>query len=1083
MKKFLALAMAAVLLICSFASCAAGMGDTSAIDEYVPEKDYLVDDKGNTFYFEEAEGETAILVKYSGKATRDDKVVIPAMFGDRTVTTIGDNAFYNLAALVEVTIPDTVTVIGKHAFAGCTELTVVNLPAGMISIGEAAFARCEKLTTLNDADHPLNALESIGAKAFWECKVLATINGGKLPATLKEIGEGAFWACESLTSVEFPESVEKIGDLAYYNCTGLESIKLHNNFKAENLGKFIFTTETSTLKDKIDTSNLTEGSDAWNYVQNIAEPAEEETVDPSNPDETEDPDVPDTKEPETQKPEDPETNPPETKPAEPDTYVTHLSFDELRKNGDGAQGVFTPGQAAGWDKIATVDKTYMSMDFWGWVGVIGEVGQFGYQIDNGPIVYDETFAVTAEQGVVEAAAGTGADNASRMLIKIDISKISGESTVKTYYKSVSGKAEVLAEFTVKREAPALTAPAGEAQPVHIISGEALYPPVGANDVAGHTPYEGYVNIIPSSDDPYYLLPAGFTGARYVSIKYCTTTADKCNTQIYLGSTGEGPRNDNTMLQTPIVGDGNWNIVVFDLDQLKEPLNAEYYVSYFRFDVLQAGFQTDENGNYIYINEEAGNIAKLPMPAGADIDVAYVAFFNSYSDAYAYEYGLPKPAIQTTKPEGYDNATDVEFEAQAEAIKDDANIFVNDNGTFGYVYLKAPDGLENAKSIPVKFTVDEDGTYKLLVTMMGWTGTPRTGYVQIDDGVCYYIRSEGNEVAEDGTLPMYVEISEKLTAGEHTFTLYLANDFDNSTVKSLYFDKLSFVNANQRPANMTNVALNQRIESSDSYIPPEGFFHHEQLIDGIWTTYPAGPTLGWNSKTDIAYPQDCNIDIDITLDKAYTIYDIILKPMQWSMGEKTPQDFTLQLSIDGQTWVTVVTEVDMNTAAESDTAVVPVVYNLEEPVDAKYFRMHITRHSNVIDMSGAYNSGIGEIELWGVEAAEQPEDTSVTKGPLSMPKTTFVEGEAVNVIASGSGTDWVGIYEINDEFPAIGSIYWYYVADYAAGEAVNIRGICEVGADQKSNGREGLPAGEYKVILFSNDGYEVIEQINITITAA
>ncbi len=1077
MKKFLALAMAAVLLVCSLASCASGLGNTGAIDEYVPEKDYLVDEKGNTFYFEEAEGETAILVKYNGKATRDDKVVIPAMFGDRTVTTIGDDAFYNLAAIVEVTIPDTITTIGKHAFAGCTELTVVNLPASVVTIGEAAFAKCTKLTTLNDADHPLPALETIGDKAFWECTALTTINGGKLPETLKEIGAAAFWGCAALTSVEFPASVEKIGDLAYYNCTGLESIKLHDNFKAENLGKFIFTTKESTLKDKIDLSNLTEGSDAWNYVQSIAEPADDETVAPVDPDETQEPD-------ETQAPDPDETQEPdETEPPEPEVIVAHLSFDELRKNGDGAQGVFTPGAASGWDKVATVDKTVMTLDFWGWVAINGKVGQFGYQIGSGPIVYDDSFTVEAEGPVKDAAAGTGADNASRMLIKIDISKISGEQTVKTYYKNAAGKAEVLSEFTVKREAPALTAPVGDSQPIHIIEGEALVPPAGANGVSSYTAYEGYVNVVPSTDDPHYLLPAGFTGGRYVSIKYCTSTADKCNTQIYLGSTGTAPSNDNTMLQTPIVGDGNWNLVIFDLDQLKEPLNAEYYVSYFRFDALQAGFQTDEDGNYIYINEEAGNIAKLPLPEGADIDVAYIAFFNTYAEAYAYEYGYPTPGIQTTKPEGFDKATDVEFEDQA--VTDDANVYANNNGTFGYVYLKAPDGLENAKNIPVKFTVEENGTYNFLVTMMGYTGTVRTGYVQIDEGVCYYIRSEGNEVTEDGTQAMYVQFSEKLTAGEHTFTIYLANDFDNSTVKSLYFDKLSFIKEDNRPANMTNVALNQQIDSPNSYIPPEGFFHHEQLVDGIWTTYPEGPTLGWNTSVDPGIGETAPASFTVTLDKVYTLYDIVLKPMKWSQGTKMPRDFYIELSVDGENWTTVVTETDLDCSAENDLSVVPVVYELEKPADAKYFRLTITKHSAYPDLgTGAYNSAIGELELWGVEAADQPaEDTSVTDGPLTMAKTEFVEGEDINVIATGSGKDWVGIYEINDVIPDIGSIYWYYVADYPAGEAVNIRGICEPGQTQKDLGREGLPAGEYKVIAFSNDGYDVLGQINITIKAA
>ena len=76
MKKYLAVALAALLLVCSLASCVAGQG---SIDDYTPEVDYLVTEQG-TFYFEEAEGETAILVKYNGKATKDDHVIIPSTF-------------------------------------------------------------------------------------------------------------------------------------------------------------------------------------------------------------------------------------------------------------------------------------------------------------------------------------------------------------------------------------------------------------------------------------------------------------------------------------------------------------------------------------------------------------------------------------------------------------------------------------------------------------------------------------------------------------------------------------------------------------------------------------------------------------------------------------------------------------------------------------------------------------------------------------------------------------------------------------------------------------------------------------------
>lgn len=269
MKKYLAIALAALLLVCSMASCTTGKG---TIDDYTPEVDYLVTEQG-TFYFEEAEGETAILVKYNGKATKDDHVVIPATFNDRTVTTIGEKAFYSLAAIVEVTIPDTITKIDKYAFARCTELTAINLPAGLLEIDDYAFAECDKLASVNLG----SSLLTIGEKAFWGCTALTDI---ALPATLETIGDAAFWGCTALTAVEFPASVKNIGTLAYYDCTGIQSIKFGND--TATIGDYAFVTDGSTLKDKIDVSNLTEGSKVLEYVNAIAEPTEteapEETV-------------------------------------------------------------------------------------------------------------------------------------------------------------------------------------------------------------------------------------------------------------------------------------------------------------------------------------------------------------------------------------------------------------------------------------------------------------------------------------------------------------------------------------------------------------------------------------------------------------------------------------------------------------------------------------------------------------------------------------------------------------------------------------------------------------------------------------
>lgn len=272
MKKYLAIALAALLLVVSLTSCISG--DPDAIGEYTPEVDYIATEQG-TFYFEEAEGETAILTRYVGKATKDDRVVVPATFNDRTVTVIGEKAFYGKTSMVEIVLPDTIQEIGKYAFARCSELTEIRLPQGLLEIHDYAFTECTGLVSVELG----GSLISIGEKAFWGCTALSDI---PLPATLQTIGDAAFWGCTALKAVEFPASVEKIGVLAYYDCKGIESIKFAKD--DITIGEFAFVVEGSTLKDKIDTSNLGEDSKVLAYVKDIADPAEEtEAQETENP--------------------------------------------------------------------------------------------------------------------------------------------------------------------------------------------------------------------------------------------------------------------------------------------------------------------------------------------------------------------------------------------------------------------------------------------------------------------------------------------------------------------------------------------------------------------------------------------------------------------------------------------------------------------------------------------------------------------------------------------------------------------------------------------------------------------------------
>ncbi len=145
--------------------------------------------------------------------------------------------------------------------------------------------------------------------------------------------------------------------------------------------------------------------------------------------------------------------------------VLHQSFDELRIN-SGAGAVFAPGQSAGWDKTASVDGSVTSISYWGWVALNAEIGSFGYQIDDGEPIWSADFAFETEQGVLDAIAGvSGATGASRMLIKIDISALDGEHTIRAMYKNPADKAVILGEFTLTRDADAFPETEPETDPV------------------------------------------------------------------------------------------------------------------------------------------------------------------------------------------------------------------------------------------------------------------------------------------------------------------------------------------------------------------------------------------------------------------------------------------------------------------------------------------------------------------------------------------------------------------------------------------------------------------------------------------
>ena len=86
-----------------------------------------------------------------------------------SVTSIGENAFYDCRDLTSVTIPNSVTYIGYYTFGCCTNLTSVTIGNSVTSIGRSAFYACN----LTSVTIP-NSVTSIGENAF-RCDNLKTI--------------------------------------------------------------------------------------------------------------------------------------------------------------------------------------------------------------------------------------------------------------------------------------------------------------------------------------------------------------------------------------------------------------------------------------------------------------------------------------------------------------------------------------------------------------------------------------------------------------------------------------------------------------------------------------------------------------------------------------------------------------------------------------------------------------------------------------------------------------------------------------------------------------------------------------------
>jgi len=145
------------------------------------------------------------------------KLVIPAAFEGKSVTSIGKRAFVGCRKLTSITIGNGVTSIGERAFYNCEGLTSLTIPDGVTSIGSVAFQGCTSLTGVTIPD----SVTSIGWGAFVGCSSLTSLS---IPDRVTSIGENTFMHCTSLTSITIGDSVTSIEGLAFWQCNTLTTV-------------------------------------------------------------------------------------------------------------------------------------------------------------------------------------------------------------------------------------------------------------------------------------------------------------------------------------------------------------------------------------------------------------------------------------------------------------------------------------------------------------------------------------------------------------------------------------------------------------------------------------------------------------------------------------------------------------------------------------------------------------------------------------------------------------------------------------------------------------------------------------------
>ena len=152
---------------------------------------------------------------------------------------------YLPASLMRITVAKGCDEIPDNAFFGCSSVREIVLPEGIRTIGRRAFYGCERITAVILPD----SVTAIGDDAYHGCTRLASFEGG---SGLTTLGIQTFMDCLSLASVSLPDGVTHLPNACFWGCVSLETViaegvTSHGEQVFRGCDKMILEADTETI--------------------------------------------------------------------------------------------------------------------------------------------------------------------------------------------------------------------------------------------------------------------------------------------------------------------------------------------------------------------------------------------------------------------------------------------------------------------------------------------------------------------------------------------------------------------------------------------------------------------------------------------------------------------------------------------------------------------------------------------------------------------------------------------------------------------------------------------------------------------